>query len=992
VAYRADLEIAVKGAQELKRLQDQVSATSKLVDGLNNYLSNIGDGGVVRNINNLNAAVAETAAVFNKAALDTDEAATAARKYVQATDAQNAGLRERISLLAKIRTEERITKPGDAGTGQQTPALPPQLIRTYEIGKNWVKFFQDAAAVAVDLRARSLNTQKNWNDFFATAAQAAVNVKANALNTKKSWNDFFAAAAQAAVNVKANALNAKTSWNKFFAEAPGERRRLKQAGGGGGGGGGGKPNRLESIALGVGFPLLFGGGGGEVLGSLVGSFVGSGFGGQIFGGAIGGIIDDFTKKAGEIGAALNPATKNIETLVTALGGTTTAAGKYITKLEELGRTKEALSAATAELERLVGREGVDALKTFGAESGELDVLFGQAMTQMQASVAALITSSGILRKVIEAVEYGVLLRQAEASQDPRAKALVEERNTANRPGFLGGSPQKVFEANEKLVQLQKSLNQEKVKQVQIQTDLIIKEENYYASLKQSAEFTAQINRAREAANSQVLATQIQELEQRKQLTGTLTGELGLIDAISVKKKQSAADAFTAAQSAAESKVQLAKLDLDELKRQQERGTLTNEEAIKLSDKITKARKLYEAEVATTQENLRGAAAIQQGAAVAAELEKRQQTVAAYTEQYASAAGRATNSLNEAAAAVQNQASYSQALYQAQTTLNNIQIQSLQTALSTTKDTRKRAEIIGQIKDLEIANAVIAYQSAVSQIQAQVESLRISYRQVEVKYRELQAVVSIAKAQGLLTQSHLDALDAQKSALRIAAGNLETAIKTGNVNIQVAQSVRNAAIGAAELRAQTQGAAEAAGQYAGSLQSAAEATASMNASRNINTPGFTLQGFSQLEPWMEREIAAKKQAAIAGSMGGDAFASYVKGVSAELQARTAFQKVIDAKRMEDDRKAKAAYYAQTATPSTLTPGLERIRALQAERTAAASNPSTASPQINVTTGPVMQQNGQNYVTMQDFEQGLQAVSSSVLTNNRSAGGRRYAGVR
>jgi hypothetical protein len=64
VAYRADIEIAVKGAQELKRLQDQVNATSKLVDGLNNYLSNIGGGGVVRSINNLNAAVADTAAAF----------------------------------------------------------------------------------------------------------------------------------------------------------------------------------------------------------------------------------------------------------------------------------------------------------------------------------------------------------------------------------------------------------------------------------------------------------------------------------------------------------------------------------------------------------------------------------------------------------------------------------------------------------------------------------------------------------------------------------------------------------------------------------------------------------------------------------------------------------------------------------------------------------------------------------------------------------------
>jgi lambda family phage tail tape measure protein len=218
VAYRADIEIAVRGAQELKRLQNEIRVASDAVNSLNSNLSGIANL-VPRSFDNLNKTVAQAAKSFNAAALETDEAATAARKYVQATDALNAGLRERISLLAKIRAEERITKPGDAGTGQQTPALPPQLIRTYEIGKNWVKFFQDAAEVAVDLRARSLNTQKNWNDFFATAAQAAVNVKANSLNTQKNWNDFFATAAQAAVNVKANSLNTRKNWNDFFATA-----------------------------------------------------------------------------------------------------------------------------------------------------------------------------------------------------------------------------------------------------------------------------------------------------------------------------------------------------------------------------------------------------------------------------------------------------------------------------------------------------------------------------------------------------------------------------------------------------------------------------------------------------------------------------------------------------------------------------------------------------------------------------------------------------
>jgi lambda family phage tail tape measure protein len=218
VAYRADIEIAVRGAQELKRLQNAILSASDAVNSLNSNLSGVANL-VPRSFDNLNRTVAQAARSFNAAALGTKEATDAAREYVRATDAANAGLRERVALLAKVQAGQRRTVPGDAGVGQQTPALPPQLIRTYEIGKNWVKFFQDAAGVAVDLQARALNTKASWNDFFATAAQAAVNVKANSLNTQKNWNDFFATAAQAAVNVKANSLNTKASWNKFFIEA-----------------------------------------------------------------------------------------------------------------------------------------------------------------------------------------------------------------------------------------------------------------------------------------------------------------------------------------------------------------------------------------------------------------------------------------------------------------------------------------------------------------------------------------------------------------------------------------------------------------------------------------------------------------------------------------------------------------------------------------------------------------------------------------------------
>jgi len=218
VAYRADIEIAVRGAQELKRLQNAILSASDAVNSLNSNLSGVANL-VPRSFDNLNRTVAQAARSFNAAALGTKEATDAAREYVRATDAANAGLRERVALLAKVQAGQRRTVPGDAGVGQQTPALPPQLIRTYEIGKNWVKFFQDAAGVAVDLQARALNTKASWNDFFATAAQAAVNVKANSLNTQKNWNDFFATAAQAAVNVKANSLNTQQNWKDFFATA-----------------------------------------------------------------------------------------------------------------------------------------------------------------------------------------------------------------------------------------------------------------------------------------------------------------------------------------------------------------------------------------------------------------------------------------------------------------------------------------------------------------------------------------------------------------------------------------------------------------------------------------------------------------------------------------------------------------------------------------------------------------------------------------------------
>jgi tape measure domain-containing protein len=95
VAYRADIEIAVRGAQELKRLQNEIRRSADVANLL------------PRSFNNINKVLSEAAANFNKVALGTEDASTAAQNYYQANKNLNNALRERVKLLDDIQRAER---------------------------------------------------------------------------------------------------------------------------------------------------------------------------------------------------------------------------------------------------------------------------------------------------------------------------------------------------------------------------------------------------------------------------------------------------------------------------------------------------------------------------------------------------------------------------------------------------------------------------------------------------------------------------------------------------------------------------------------------------------------------------------------------------------------------------------------------------------------------------------------------------------------------
>jgi murein DD-endopeptidase MepM/ murein hydrolase activator NlpD len=153
--------------------------------------------------------------------------------------------------------------------------------------------------------------------------------------------------------------------------------------------------RAESIALGVGFPLMFGAGPASVAGSLAGSFAGSGFGGQILGGALGAAIDKLGVAAIDTGKSLTYPIEGFEKLKEASLFASREQEYYISKLIETGRVAEATAVIQAEMIKKVGVRGVNDLAALGESSIELSKVWAEFNLQLQVALAGPMT--GLLK-------------------------------------------------------------------------------------------------------------------------------------------------------------------------------------------------------------------------------------------------------------------------------------------------------------------------------------------------------------------------------------------------------------------------------------------------------------------------------------------------------------------------------------------------------------------------------------------------------------------
>ena len=178
--------------------------------------------------------------------------------------------------------------------------------------------------------------------------------------------------------------------NRIRKEYASDRAARKQAG----------SKRAESLALGVGFPLLFGGGAGSIAGSAAGSFVGKdGFGGQILGGAIGQVIDQYIQGLTALAQSLESTQGVIKGLEDAGYSVSAATKGVIESYQSAGLEAEAYQLAISEINRVLGPDGASKLSDYRIETENLSKEFEKAKAALDSELLPALT--GTIRLILQ---------------------------------------------------------------------------------------------------------------------------------------------------------------------------------------------------------------------------------------------------------------------------------------------------------------------------------------------------------------------------------------------------------------------------------------------------------------------------------------------------------------------------------------------------------------------------------------------------------------
>lgn len=406
--YTAQIRIGVQGQQDLKNLQNQLEYAAAQVDKINDAfkLTPQALSRSLQTIQNYNEVLSKSTRVLQTVQAGHEQETVAVKNYVTALGTANAAAARQNKLI-----EDEIA-----------------LRKTQE---------RQARLRAAGIREEANQTRSPAGPMAPTAGQTR-----RAVTSSEEYLQQRRAAAFEERLGSTQRRNAET-----------EQRRQARG------------QKAESVALGVGFPLMFGAGPGSVAGSLAGSFAGSGFGGQILGGAIGAAFDKIGVAAIEAGKSLEYPIEGFEKLKEASLFASREQEYYIAKLIETGRVAEATAVIQAEMIKKIGVRGVNDLAALGESSIQLSRTWAEFNLQLQAALAGpmagllvwLTKVVGSANAVNEATNVGIDLQrqgQGEAAAALATKvSSIEQRKMLRSKGIpVGGSAEQDIQEIKKLTE------------------------------------------------------------------------------------------------------------------------------------------------------------------------------------------------------------------------------------------------------------------------------------------------------------------------------------------------------------------------------------------------------------------------------------------------------------------------------------------------------------------------------------------------------------
>lgn len=126
MAYRAEIEIGVRGQRELERLRSLITQSTQAFESLNRVAA--ARGGLNQTLSNYSTQLTRAKRAIDNVTMGTEAEVKAIREYVSAMGAANAARSRQNYLIAQeIANRRRVQVAVNAGFGQQGPALPPSM-------------------------------------------------------------------------------------------------------------------------------------------------------------------------------------------------------------------------------------------------------------------------------------------------------------------------------------------------------------------------------------------------------------------------------------------------------------------------------------------------------------------------------------------------------------------------------------------------------------------------------------------------------------------------------------------------------------------------------------------------------------------------------------------------------------------------------------------------------------------------------------------------